>query len=401
MKEFRYSALTSAGTTVTGIRPADSKESLALDLMESGLVLLKSRRNNNPLDAILPNRRTSARDLNAFTQHMATSLAAGIPAVTALGDYQSGNAGQKFSQVVADIRSDVSSGTQLDEAFARHPEAFSPIYLSLIKAGQATGNLDEAFEELVSYLEWNENLRSQASQAVIYPLLLLGAVVGLFLLMMLFVIPRFKGAFASFGTNLPTLTVKMLAMGDFIGHWWWLLLGGGIALYSGYRVLAATERGAYLIDRLMLATPVLGTFLHKLALARFSKIFSLIFASGTDLLQLLDLLTGVVNNRVMAAQLITVRRRVATGESLATSFADAKSFPLLIQRLIAVGEKTGSLDKSLMRASQYLDREIPRDLKKAFTIFEALIIALLGVLVCLAALSLLMPIMSIRADMGR
>ena len=400
MIEFRYSALTAAGTTVTGIRPAASKESLAAELMESGLVLLKTRRNNNPLDKILPGSKASQKDLGDFTQHMATCLAAGIPAVTALGDFQPSNKSKAFGQVIADIRSDLSSGTQLDDAFRRHPQVFPPIYLSLIQAGQATGNLDGAFEELVSYLEWNDNLRSQASQAVIYPVLLLVAVVGLFLLMMLFVIPRFKGAFSSFGSNLPTLTVKMLAMGDFVGHWWWLLLGGAIGLFFGYRMLAATERGAYFLDRLMLKTPVLGSFMHKLALARFAKSFSLIFASGTDLLQLLELLKGVVNNRVMAAQLNTVRQRVATGETLATSFAGADTFPLLIQRLIAVGEKTGSLDQSLLRASQYLDREIPRDLKRAFTVFEALIIAVLGVLICLAALSLLMPIMSIRADMG-
>jgi type II secretory pathway component PulF len=400
MKEFRYSALTSTGATVSGIRPAESKDKLALELMESGLVLLKSRQQNNALDSLLPNRRTSQRDLRDFTQHMATSLAAGIPAVTALGDFQASKQSKIFSQVIADIRSDVSSGTQLDEAFARHPQTFSALYLSLVKAGQATGNLDEAFEELVNYLDWNDNLRSQASQAVIYPILLLCAVVGLFLLMMLFVIPRFKGAFSSFGSDLPTLTVKMLAMGDFVGHWWWLILGGIAAMFVGYRMVAKTERGAYTIDRIMLSTPVLGSFMSKLALARFSKSFSLIFAAGTDLLQLLELLQGVVDNRVMAKQLAMVRQRVATGETLTASFADAPSFPLIIQRLIAVGEKTGSLDQSLIRASQHLDREIPRDLKKAFTIFEALIIAVLGVLICLAALSLLMPIMSIRADMG-
>ena len=144
---------------------------------------------------------------------------------------------------------------------------------------------------------------------------------------------------------------------------------------------------------------MVGSFVHKIALSRFAKTFALIFASGTDLLKVLELMQGVVSNRVMARELKLIRSRVASGESLTTSFGETRTFPLLIRRLISVGEMTGSLDLSLQKASDYLDREIPRDLKKAFTIFEAVVIAILGVLVCLAALSLLMPIMSIRADM--
>ncbi len=211
MKEFRYSALTASGNTVSGIRLAENKDHLAAELLESGLVLLKTGTGAGLLENLLPGRKDHQKELRDFTQHMATCLAAGITAVTALGDFKQGKSG-KFAEVIADIRSDVSSGTQLDDAFARHPQVFSPIYLSLIRAGQASGNLDNSFEELVKFLEWNENLRSQATQALIYPSLLLSAIIGLFLLMMLFVIPRFKGAFESFGSDLPTLTVRMLAL---------------------------------------------------------------------------------------------------------------------------------------------------------------------------------------------
>lgn len=399
MKEFRYSALTASGNTVTGIRLSESKNQLADELLESGLVLLKTSAGLGVIGNYLPGKKTNRKELRDFTQHMATCLAAGITAVTALGDFEAGKGG-KFSEVINDIRSDVSSGTQLDEAFSRHPEVFAPVYLSLVRAGQTSGNLDEAFEELAQYLEWNENLRSQATQALIYPSMLFVAIIGLFMLMMLFVIPRFKGAFDSFGSNLPTLTVKMLAMGDFMGHWWWLIISAMAGTYISLQVFFKTPRGAFLRDKALLSMPVLGTFVSKIALSRFAKTFSLIFASGTDLLKCLELMQGVVSNKVMAGELRVIRQRVASGENLATSFADTRTFPLLIKRLVTVGEMTGSLDKSLMKASEYLDREIPRDLKRTFTIFEALIIAILGAMVCVAALALLMPIMSIRADMG-
>jgi len=397
MKEFRYRAMTSTGQTVTGIRNAETPDQLATELLEQGLVVLRSRATAGSwLSFLAPKAKVKPRDLADFTQHMATSVGAGIPAVTALQDF-AGQAPGHLDEVISDIRNDVSSGTGLDEAFARHPEVFSPVYLAMLAAGQRSGSLDEAFEEMVDYLEWNEGLRSQTSQAMIYPVILLCGIVGLFLLLMLFVIPRFENIFASVNFELPTLTVRVLAMGRFMGHWWWLMGVVIAAVVGSWKLFTATERGAYQRDRWLLGAPVMGRFVMKIALSRFGKTFSLIFASGVDLLRTLELMEAVVGNRVLGAALKDIRGRVAAGESLTESFRREEVFPPLIQRLVAVGESTGSLDRSLIKASQHLDREIPRDLKKAFTIFEALIIALLGVLVCLAALSLLMPIMQIRA----
>jgi len=187
-------------------------------------------------------------------------------------------------------------------------------------------------------------------------------------------------------------------MGNFMVDWWWLIFGSIAVVTVALKMYFRTDEGAYKRDKFLLKVPVLGSFIQKIALSRFSKSFALIFASGLDLLRLLDLMKGVVGNEVMARQLTTIRNRVATGETLSESFADADVFPPLIQRLISVGEKTGSLDHSLMRASQYLDKEIPRDLKKAFTVFEGIIIAIMGVVVCIAAMSLLMPIMQIGGN---
>ncbi len=398
MREYRYSALTPSGQTVSGIRQAENSQALATELLEAGLILLKGRPTLGSFGQMFSSSgRAGKKELRDFTQHMATCLSAGITAVSALTDFQQLTKGP-FKEVVADIRGDVSSGTALDEAFARHPHVFSSVYLAMLSAGQNSGNLDEIFEELVDYLEWNDNLRSQTTQALIYPSMLIVGIIGLFLLMMLYVIPRFETMFEDVGFELPTLTVRVLALGAFVGHWWWLILGSIVSVTVGLKLYFRTPSGAYNRDRFLMNTPVLGTFLQKIALSRFSKSFALIFASGLDLLRLLDLLQGLVGNQVMARDLALIRTRVATGESLAESFAGAPSFPPLIQRLVAVGEKTGSLDNSLMRASNYLDKEIPRDLKKAFTVFEGIIIAVMGAVVCVAAMSLLMPIMQMGGN---
>ncbi len=398
MREYRYSALTATGRTVSGIRRSESLDVLGRELQEIGLILLKGRPTLGSLGQLFSSSgRAGRRELRDFTQHMSTCLSAGIPAVSALADFQTLSKGD-FGEVVADIRGDVSSGTALDEAFARHPHIFNGVYLAMISAGQNSGNLDRVFEELVSYLEWNDDLRSQTTQALIYPAMLVTAIIGLFLLMTLFVLPRFQSIFDDVDFELPTLTVKVMALGDFMGHWWWLMLGGAAALVLAANLYFRTEKGAYRRDAVLMRIPVLGSFVHKIALSRFAKSFSLIFASGLDLMRLLDLMQGVVGNKVMSREIAIVRTRVATGESMADAFSDAEAFPPLIQRLVAVGEKTGSLDNSLMSASKYLDKEIPRDLKRAFTIFEGLIIAILGAVICIAALSLLMPIMQIRGD---
>ena len=274
---------------------------------------------------------------------------------------------------------------------------FNPVYLALVAAGQHSGGLDEAFDELVAYLEWNENLRAQTTQALIYPPILLSGVIGLFLLMLLFVIPRFEAIFDGVDFELPALTRMSLAAASFLGSWWWLILHGHRrcwATATGWP--PPTARGAYLRDRALLALPVIGGFAHKLALSRFAKTFSLIFASGVDLLQLLDLVQDVVGNSVMAAPAgadpaAGRHRRVA-----AAGLRRRRRLPAA-DPAAGGGRREDRLPGHVAAAGrpQYLDRELPRDLKRTFTIFEAAVMVLLGALVCVAALSLLMPIMQI------
>jgi len=400
MKEFQYSALTPAGQTITGTCRAADTDQLTAELMQQGLVLLGSKTSFGAWAAAYsPGLRKARQELREFTQHMATCLGAGITAVAAIGDYQE-STDDLFFEILGEVKGDVSSGTQLDEAMSRHPQLFSPVYLAMVTAGQNSGGLDSAFTELVSYLEWSEDLRSQTTQAMIYPAMLFSGIIGLFLLMMFFVMPRFESMFAGANFELPPLTIKVMAFGAFLGQWWWLLGAVIVALVLGTKAYFRTDAGALNRDRLLLNLPVVGTFQRKIVLSRFTKTFALIFASGVDLMSLLELMKAVVGNRVMAAEIETIRQRVASGESLSEAFADADVFPPLVQRLVAVGEKTGTLDTSLMKVSQHLDKEIPRDLKKAFSLFEGIVIAVLGLMVCVASLSLLMPIMSIRADMG-
>ncbi len=400
MREFRYKALTVTGEMVAGIRRASDSGTLARQLFTQNLTLLESRATLGSLgEAFSFAGRAGRRELRDFTLHLATSLSAGIPVIAALRDFESDHRTGPFAAIIADLREEISSGAQIAEALARHPEVFSEVYVALAAAGQESGNLAECFRELVAYIEWNEDLRSQTRQAMIYPTILMVGVLGLFLLLILFVIPRFSVLFGGQSFELPAVTRRVLATGEFFGRWWSFLLGLLAVLALGGHLLRRTAQGRYALDLAWLRIPVVGDFAHKLALSRFARHFAMLFGSGTNLLQVLTLLQKVVANAVLERELALVHDHVTSGETLAASFAKTLWFPPLIQRLIAVGEKTGRLDETVLKAAEYLDKEIPRALKQSFMVLEVVIIAVLGALIALFALALLLPILELRSQL--
>ncbi|MCP4571192.1 MAG: type II secretion system F family protein [bacterium] len=398
MREFRYKALGANGQMVAGIRRAESAAVLSQDLMHQNLILLENRPTLGSLGKSFSRAgRAGRRELRDFTLHVATCLSAGIPVITALRDFERDGASGPFQAIISDLREEISGGAQISEALAQHPEVFSDVYIAIVAAGQDSGDISGCFADLVGYLEWLDDLRSQTKQALAYPALLSAGVVGLFMLMMLYVVPRFMEIFQSGDVQLPGLTLGVIAVFDWLRIWWPLLLVGAGATAGAVALLKRTDRGRLWLDTAILKVPVMGGFMHKIALSRFAKHFSLLFGSGTNLLRLLELLEDVVGNAAMGRELAEVRQRVMTGETLAASFARAKSFPPLIQRLVAVGEQAGQLDLTLGKAATYLDREIPRALKQTFTALEAVLIVVLGGLIAVAALSVLLPILNLRS----
>ncbi|MBU8870730.1 MAG: type II secretion system F family protein [Gemmatimonadales bacterium] len=399
MREFRYKALTTTGQTVEGLRHAPSVEELASSLGGQGLTLLSSRSSFGSLGFKSPSR-VKGPEIRDFTLHMGTTLSAGIPMMEALKDFQEGCGGKDFKNIVSDLHRAIAGGSQLSEALGGHSHVFPDIYVAIIEAGEATGNLDRSFADLVNYLEWSDDLNSQTKQMMMYPAMLGTATIGLFLLMSLYVIPQFQGAFSSQSFKLPTLTVKVMGVGDFMGTWWPFMLGFSLAAFVGVKMARTTPSGRYHFDRLVLQLPVVGHFVSNLSLSRFARYFSLLLGSGLDVLRALQLLQKVVGNAVMEKELIAVHQGITGGGTLRESFDQCQTFPILIKRLIAVGEKTGSLDTTLIKASEHIDKELPRTLKQAYTVLEAVILVFLGTLVAVCALAMLLPIFQLRSQIG-
>ncbi len=398
MREYRYKALNDAGSIVTGVRRADSAWMLDQELTALGLILLGSKQTPGSLRNAIPfGGRVEYTDLRDFTLHMSICLSAGIPLVTALYDFEKDSARGYLKKIIEGVRIEINGGAQLDEALTKYPEIFSETYIAIITAGQSVGDLGHAFSSLVGHLEWLDDLHGQTKQALVYPAMMVAGIIGLFTLMLFYVLPRFMDIFRFQNSQLPAVTQFVINSFEWLKVWWPLLLGGAVSIISGLLFLRRSPRGRFLIDRALLRMPVVGGFVHKICLSRFSRYFSLLFGAGTSLLNVLELLIKVIGNSVMAEDIKEIRDRVMTGESLSSSFARYDNFPPLIQRLVNVGEKTGQLDQSLLKAADYYDKEIPRELKQAFSVLNALIITVLGGLIAVAALAILLPIMQMRS----
>ncbi len=395
--EFRYKALSSNGETIQGIRQSASIAALTQELAAQDLILLHGRRLSKLLNlAGRKGKKVKSKDLRDFTLHMATCFGAGIPIIQALRDIEDGMEGSPFQEVIADIRKEVRNGSTLAKALSHQGTAFPELYITLIDAGERSGGLDRSFTELLAYLEWVGDLQGKIKQALIYPSILIVGVIGLFTLMLLFVLPRFLGVFEDMDFELPTLTAKVLAFSHWLRFAWPFLVLGVILTVSAFKFARRRPAGRLWLDNLILRIPVIGGFVANLALSRFARNFAMLFGAGIDILGVLNMLRNVVGNAVLSREIGEIRSKVVGGYTLASAFDESPFFPPLVKRLIGVGESAGNLDLTLAKAGEYMDQELPRALKKFFSIMDAVIIAILGALIAVAALSMLLPIFSIQ-----
>ncbi len=400
MREFRYKALNPAGAVVSGVRRASSAWMLGEELSAQNLIVISNHQTLGSFGNIFSlGRKVNNKDLRDFTLHMSICLSAGIPVTSSLLDFERDSAKGHFKKVIEGIRIEISSGAQMDEALAKYPEVFSETYIAIVTAGQSYGDMGQAFSSLVDHLEWIDELHGRTKQALIYPSIMVMGIMGLFLLMLFYVLPRFMDIFRFQESELPAVTLFVIGAFNWLTSWWPLLLGSIALAVCGFFVLRSSEEGRYRLDKLVLRAPVVGGFASKICLSRFARYFSLLFGAGTSLLNVLELLVKVVGNSVFSRELKEIRDRVMTGETLTASFSNSENFPPLIKRLVSMGEKTGQLDSSLLKAAEYLDKEIPRALEQAFSVLNALIITVLGGLIAVAALSILLPIIQMRSMM--
>ena len=336
--------------------------------------------------------KISLVDLLLFSRQMYTLLKSGVPILRALSGLQDSTQNLAFAAMLKDIRESLDSGRELSVSLRRHPKVFSLFYVSVIRVGEISGAMEEAFLRLYHHLEFERDMRERVRTALRYPTFVLIAMAVAIVVINLFVIPAFAKVYAGFKTELPYLTRLLIGFSDFMVHSWPLLLVILASTVIGFRMYIATRNGKYQWDMLKLRIPIAGKILLKATLARFARSFALAFKSGVPVVQGLSVVAQVVDNDYIAQRIEQMRDGVERGESVLRTAVTTGVFTPVVHQMIAVGEETGELDNMLQEVAEMYEREVEYEVKTLSAQIEPVLIIVLGVLVLILALGVFLPI---------
>lgn len=398
MKTFEYVATRPDGSQTTGRAWATSELELDNDLEQRGLVLTTAKVIAN--DKTRRKLKLKPEQLIHMTNQLATVTSAGVPLVDGLKGLKQRASDPSMEAILDEMISSLEAGSSLSQAMERHPGAFPEIYRASVHAGEKSGALDAVLIRLSKYLEWTRTIRSTALQAMVYPCILLTAVLVLLVVLLYFVLPRILDLLPGGRDSLPSQTKIVMGISEFLTNNA-LFLGVGLAI--GVVILRSAIRrpnGRHAWHKFLLNIPKFGTIARKLATSRFSSTASTLQSAGCDMFTVLEVSGRTCGNAAMASCFSRIRDRVRRGMSLTESTEREPILDPLLNQMISVGEKTGELDHCLGRLVDYYDVEIPRDVKKFLAFLEPAILAVAGVAVAYILMAALLPMFSLYENMS-
>jgi general secretion pathway protein F len=341
-------------------------------------------------------RGGGGRRLAAFSRQLAVLLEAGIPLDSALGISGEVADDPEFRAVIARVHRSVEEGSALGDALAKHPRTFNELYVSMVRAGEAGGALDQILKRLAEFLEEWQRIRDVVVSALLYPAFLSAFAAGAVTLLVVFVVPRFAGVFGDLGARLPAPTRVLLAVSDFLRSAWWAV-GAGLLGFGGALAAAArTPRGRAWWDRAVLTLPLAGDLAVKIQVSRFARVFGTLIASGVPILRALEIVTGTLTNSVFSGSLARVQSGLKEGQGVAEPLRRAGVFPPLFLHMVAVGEETGRLEEMMLTVASTYDRDVETAARRLLSLLEPIIILIMGVVIGAIILSILWAIFSVN-----
>lgn len=397
MPLYTYSAADTAGRRVSGRLEARDESSAVIHLQAQRLFPLEVREAREALPGWrLALSRISGRELQTFTQQLATLLAAGVELDRALSIQAELTHNQSFRRVIAQVRESVQGGSSLAEALARHPRVFSRLYVSMVSAGEAGGVLEQLLGRLAAFLAGVQELKEYLVTSLIYPVFL--AVVGTttVVLLLIFVLPQFTTIFQAMGGTLPLSTQILMGLSGLLAGYWWLFAGGLLAAVLGVRQFVATPEGRLAWDRLKLRLPLIGGLLQKAEVARWARTLGTLVESGIPFFQAIGIVKETVGNLVIARAMDGVAEGVKKGAGIGGPLRDSGVFPPLAIHMVGVGEESGRLEEMLLHVADAYDAEVRTGVKRLISLLEPIMILVMGVIVGLVVISILLAIFSIN-----
>ena len=401
MPAFRYRALSAAGQAQQGLLEAPDLDQALDRIHRMGLTPVRLEAHGAPgaRAAGIPflQKKVTARDLILFTRQLETMLDSGLPILSALEILHAQTTQPKLKPAIDRVRSDVEQGSTLTEALRRHPDCFPRIYVNLVFAGEEGGLLAQMLDRVASLLEYEAETDQRIRSATFYPTLIVTELVLAFLVLIKFVLPRFASLFRNFNTQLPLPTRVLIGLSDFFEHQWIPFVFFTACAAAGGVLWSRTARGRTTIDRFVITVPIFGPIFLMTIMSRFSRVLSALLGSGIPIVQALDIVRGVVGNRVIEAEIDRMRDGVVAGQGLAEPLKGSAIFPPLVVKMLAVGEETGAVDKMLLRVSRYYDQDVDYAVKNLSTAIEPVLLVILGVAVLFTALAVFLPLWNLMS----
>jgi general secretion pathway protein F len=407
MPVFQYKALDRDGNAVTGVldadSPRDAREKLrhrrifvsAIEPAESAVSKAETPRG---LKTLLPRWRGRNRgEIATVTRQLATLLSAGLPITEAFSAVVEQTQHRRIETVLRDIRERISGGFSLADALTYHPRYFTDLYINMVRSGEASGNLDLVLARVAEYLQRQNRLANKVTASLTYPAVLVLVGAGVIFILLNFAVPKILKVLENTDQVLPWPTQVLVSVSDFVQNWWPLVFLGLIGAAGAYLALGRTERIGLWIDKAKLRVPVFGDLFRKTAVARFAITFSTLLKSGVPALEGLGIVAQVVNNRVLAVTLRTVRRLVTEGADISTPIKRSGVFPPVVGYMIAIGEESGQLENILDRVSEAYEEEVEIATQKLMALLEPLIILVLAVVVGFIVAAIIWPILKMSS----
>lgn len=396
MSTFKYSAKDSSGKAVTGNVEAASQAEALDSLRKRSLVVLKVQ----PVRAKGQKARGGSRpkkgELELFTRQLSTMISAGIPLLECLEILQEQVESAAFTKTLVQVIEDIRGGSDLSAALGKHPKIFSGIYVSMVKAGEASGQLDEILVRLAEYLEATAALKREIKAAMTYPVVSMVLVFAITAFLMIVIVPKFKEIFDGLAIELPAITQKVMGVSLWMKSNVGVMVLGIIGFVVGFISWKKTNSGRRVWDRAILRMPVFGQLFRKVALSRFSRTFSTMIKSGVPILGSLEIVAETSGNTVVEQAVYNAMESVRQGETLAAPLSKEPVFPPMVVRMIGIGEKSGALESLLAKISEFYDQQVEAEVKGLTSLIEPLLIATMGIVVGGIVLAVFLPIMKLQ-----
>jgi len=391
MPTFKYIAKEINGKTASGVLEYSDKALLIDALRKKGLIII-SIEETAYKKQMLSKGGVKLEEIVIFSRQLATMVDSGIPLVQALDILCEQIEKPAFKNILGKIKDDIETGSSLSDALGRHPAVFSTLYVNMVRAGESSGALDDILDRLASYLEKTNTLQRKVKSSLVYPAVVITMAILITLVMLLKVIPTFKGIFSMLGGQLPLPTRVLILISDTIRQMFLYVAAGITVMVIALKKYINTPQGKEVFDRGLLAMPVLGPLFRKVAVAKFTRTLATLVKSGVPILVSLEIVAKTSGNAVIEKAVESVRKGIKEGENIADPLAKSGAFPPMVVRMIKVGEQTGELEKMLTKIADFYEDQVDAAVSGLTSLIEPLIIAFLGIVIGGIVIAMFLPV---------